>query len=186
MNEQLQINLAEQIRTVFQEANKLADDARGVASEAVAKAIECGQLLLQQKESLGHGSWLEWLELNLPEISDTTARRYMRIAKMAPTLCDAQVSENQESNQSPVADLEHAQTLKHAYIALGILPQPENKKDQPPDPNKPWVRFTKFLDGFRLWFNKRIDDDPLNTWPEDSRRILKNELRWFAELYERL
>ena len=53
-----------------------------------------------------------------------------------------------------------------------------------PDPNKPWVRFTRFLRGFRLWYNKRIDENPLDKWEEDSRRILKNELRWFADLYE--
>jgi hypothetical protein len=39
-----------------------------------------------------------------------------------------------------------------------------------PDPNKPWVKFTRYLDGFRLWFNRRTEEDPLNTWPEDSRR----------------
>lgn len=183
MSEEIQINLATQIREAYQEANHLAEQAKGYASQAVAKAIECGQLLIHQKASLGHGSWLEWLDQNLPEISESTARRYMRLAKAAPSLPDAS---DPASNQSPVTDLENAQTLKHAYIALGILPTPEEKVDQPPDPNKPWVRFTRFLDGFRLWFNRRMDEDPLDTWPDDSRRVLKNELKWFAELYQRL
>lgn len=169
MSEQLQINLASQIREAYQNANRLATDARAVASEAIAKALECGQLLIQQKESLGHGSWLEWLDSNLPEISDRTARKYMSLAK-----------------RNHGSDLTDAASLRQAYLATGIIPSPEEKNPTPPDPNKPWVRFTRFLDGFRLWFNKRVDDDPLDSWPEDSRRVLKNELRWFAELYERL
>ena len=169
MSEELQINLTEQIREAFRDANRLATDARAVASEAVAKAIQCGQLLLQQKESLGHGSWLEWLDANLPEITDRTARRYMALAK-----------------RTHVSDLNDTATVRQAYLATGIIPEPEEKTPTPPDPNKPWVRFTRFLDGFRLWFNKRVEDDPLDSWPEDSRRVLKNELRWFADLYERL
>ncbi len=65
-------------------------------------------------------------------------------------------------------------------------PRPEDKVDQPPDLNKSWVRFTCFLDSFWLWYNRRIEEDPLDTWPEDSRRVLKKELKWFADLHERL
>jgi hypothetical protein len=169
MSEQLQLNLASQIREAYQNANRLATDARAVASEAIAKALECGNLLIQQKKSLGHGSWLEWLDANLPEVSDRTARKYMALAKR-----------NHGSN------LTDAASLRQAYLTTGIIPEPGEKPPAPPDPNKPWVRFTRFLDGFRLWFNKRVDEDPLDSWPEDSRRVLKNELRWFAELYERL
>lgn len=169
MSEEIQINLTEQIREAFQDANRLATNARGVASEAVAKAIHCGQLLLQQKESLGHGSWLQWLDANVPEISEWTARRYMALAKRAH-----------------VSDLNDTATVRQAYLATGILPSPAATEAGPPDPNKPWVRYVRFLDGFRLWFNRRVDTDPLDTWPENARRVLKNELRWFAELYERL
>jgi len=169
MSEELKINLAEQIREAFRDANRLATDARAVASDAVAKAIQCGQLLLQQKESLGHGSWLEWLDTNVPEISEWTARRYMALAKRAH-----------------VPDLNDAATVRQAYIATGILPSPAEPEAGPPDPNKPWVRYVRFIDGFRLWFNKRMDENPLDTWPEDARRVLKNDIRWIAELYGRL
>ena len=169
MNEQLELNLALQIRDAYVESNRLAAEARGVASQAIAKALECGQLLLQQKQSLSHGGWLSWLDTNLPEISESTARRYMALAK-----------------RSCVTDLNESAPLQQAYLAIGILPAPVKKNAAEPHPNKPWVRFARFLDGFRLWFNKRIEEDPLDTWPESSRRILKNELRWFAELYNRL
>lgn len=186
MSEEIQINLSEQIRAAYAEANAIAEKAKGYASEAVAKAIECGQLLIQQKAALGHGSWLDWVSENLSGISYETLARYMRVAKAAQKAPLPPSAETDDSNLSPVTNLEDAPTLKQAYVALGILPPPTSKGDEQPDPNKPWVKFTRFLDGFRLWFNRRIDDDPLDTWPEDSRRILKNELRWFANLYERL
>ena len=181
MSDEIQINLAVQIRDAYREANQLADQAKGFASQAVAKAIECGQLLLQQKASLGHGSWLDWIKLNLPEISHDKAQRYMRLAKAA-----SQLPENHDGNNAHVRYLEDAASVRQAYIAVGILPMPPKPGDEPPDPNKPWVEFLRWLDGFRLWFQKRMDADPIETWPENSRRVLKNELKWFAELYQRL
>jgi hypothetical protein len=184
MNEALEVNLAGKIRAVHAEAQTKAEEAKTYASQAVAKAVECGQLLIQQKEALGHGRWLDWQAENLPEISHDTVSRYMRVAKAATKALPA-AQGTDYSNFAPVRNLDDTPTLKQAYMALGLLPAPE-KKQVSVDPNKPWVRFTRYLDGFRLWFNKRMDEDPLSTWPEDSRRILKNELRWFAQLYERL
>ena len=168
MTEQLELNLTPQIRQAYADANRYASDARGVAVQAIAKAIECGQLLVQQKESLGHGSWLDWLDANLPEMTDRTARRYMALAK-----------------RTHMSDLNNSTTVRQAYLATGILPMPVEKSNKP-DPNKGWVKYVRFIDGFRLWFNKRMEDDPLETWPENARRVLKNDLRWIAELYQRL
>lgn len=173
-DEQIQLNLAPAILETYRDATRLADEARGVASAAVAKAIECGQLLIRQKETLGHGSWLDWLDANVPEISRWTARRYMALAKGA------------ESNGAHVPHLADATSVRQAYIATGIIPTNPEKEPLPPDPNAPWVRYVRFIDGFRLWFNRRMEEDPLETWPENSRRVLKNDLRWIAELYARL
>ena len=184
MSEAIEVNLAGKIRAVHAEAQVSAEQAKTYASHAVAKAVECGQLLLQQKEALGHGKWLDWQANNLPEISHDTVSRYMRVAKAATKVLPAAQGVD-DSNFASVRNLEDTPTLKQAYMALGLLPAPE-KKPEVVDPNKPWVKFTRHLDGFRLWFNKRMDEAPLSTWPEDSRRILKNELRWFVQLYERL
>ena len=167
--QQIEINLAPQILEAYLESNRLATEAKGRASEAVTKAVECGHLLNQQKESLKHGGWLNWLDDNVPQISEWTARRYMALAKRAH-----------------VPDLNDAATVRQAYLATGIIPTPAGKEPAAPDPNKPWVKFTRHLDGFRLWFNTRIEEDPLDTWPEDSRRVLKNELKWFVQLYKQL
>lgn len=184
MSDEVQINLAAQIREAYREANQLAEQSKGYASQAVSKAIECGQLLIQQKASLGHGSWLDWQAEHLPDMKRETVRKYMQIAKVAQGyLPDRDSAEGQIPTTG--GNLKNAASLRQAFVAIGLLPAPDSKPEVP-DPNKPWVRFTRFLDGFRLWFNKRMDEDPLDSWPEDSRRVLKNELRWFADLYERL
>ena len=185
MTPDLETNLAPQILEAYREATQLAQQSKGYASQAVAKAVECGRLLVRQKESLGHGSWMEWTATNLPDIHHDTIGRYMRVAKAAQDVLPS--SENEKiSNSTRVSNLGNAASLRQAFVAVGILPPPEDKSDQAPDPNKPWVKFTRFLRGFRLWYNKRIDEKPLHAWEEDSRRVLKNELRWFAELYESL
>jgi len=48
--------------------------------DAVTHAIECGRLLLQAKESVGHGQWMKWLENHFPA-SVRTAQNYMRLAR---------------------------------------------------------------------------------------------------------
>ena len=185
MTSELQTNLAHQIRDAYRDATQLAEQSKGYASQAVAKAIECGQLLIRQKESLGHGSWMEWTATNLPDIHHDTLGRYMRVAKTAQVTLPSGENEG-DSNSTRVSNLENAASLRQAFVAVGILPPPEDKSKQTPDPNKPWVKFIRFLRGFRLWYNKRIEEKPLHAWDEDSRRLLKNELRWFADLYERL
>jgi Protein of unknown function (DUF3102) len=169
MTDQLRINLAPQIRAAFLDCEKLASQTREFAAQAVAKALECGQLLIRQKESLGYGSWLEWLDANVPEICERTARHYMALAK-----------------RQHVADLSNAASVRQAYLAAGIIPRQESEAPAQPDPDKPWVRYVRFVDGFRLWFNKRMEEDALDTWPENARRVLKNDIRWIAELYQRL
>ncbi|MFH1067157.1 MAG: DUF3102 domain-containing protein [bacterium] len=168
MEKTVEINLSQEINQAYEESLAFADEVKGRVFDAVNKAVECGQLLCRQKQHLKHGSWLEWLKINCPKVSQETARRYMRLA-----------------NQSHVTDLKDVSNLRQAYIATGVLPLPD-KKSKEPDAQTPWVKFTRHLDGFRLWFNNRVDEAPMETWPEDARRVLKNELKWFADLYEKL
>lgn len=45
---------------------------------SVQKAIKIGELLTEQKEIIGHGGFISWIEDNL-DITDQTARNYMRL-----------------------------------------------------------------------------------------------------------
>src|SRR5438477_13195410 len=50
------------------------------SASMVEHAIEAGNLLLQVKESLGHGRWLPWVETHCV-FSERTAQRYTLIAR---------------------------------------------------------------------------------------------------------
>lgn len=48
-----------------------------------ASEVECGEWLIEAKDQLDHGQWLEWLDTHFPHSVDT-AERWMGVAK----LCD--------------------------------------------------------------------------------------------------
>jgi hypothetical protein len=62
--------------------------------QALNYALEAGELLIQQKEQIGHGNFLVWLKANVP-FSDRTARRYIRLCEYSDKL--ASVSDLQEA-----------------------------------------------------------------------------------------
>lgn len=175
MNEIVE-NLADQINRAHTEALALASGAKEQIASAVARAVECGQLMLQQKEALQHrtgkerAGWLDWLDANCPEIDERTARRYMALAK-----------------RSHVSGyFEDSATLRQAYIATGILKEPTPKEPAPPGPETPWVKFVKPLQAFRLWYHTRCEQGPPETWGESALRVLSNELQWFVNLHTEL
>jgi Protein of unknown function (DUF3102) len=92
-NEQMMAKAAELAPKISEAYTKAVE-----ASQAsLAHAIDAGEMLRQAKEYVGHGNWDIWLRDNCPEISDRTARLYMRLAKNADKL-DIQ-------NGNAVADL---------------------------------------------------------------------------------
>jgi len=59
-----------------------ADDC---VRNAVAYALEAGNLLCQAKQKVGHGDWLSWLTQHV-QVAPRTAQAYMRLAKKLPLL----------------------------------------------------------------------------------------------------
>lgn len=168
---------AARINETYAESKALAEGTQQQAAAAVAKAVECGRLMLEQKEILQQAvgrdrpGWLDWLAANCPSISEQTARRYMALAK-----------------RSHVSGcIEDAATLRQAYLATGILKEPEHKaKPDGPTPETPWVRYVKPLDAFRRWYQGRVEESPMAQWDEEALRLLQNELQWFANLHEEI
>ena len=60
------------IYNIYIPGQKKVEVARGV--------IELGQILIETKEKLPHGSWIKWLEDSRVGFKDSTARKYMKIA----------------------------------------------------------------------------------------------------------
>lgn len=75
-----------------------------VAAErtSLQHAITAGSTLRACKDSVEHGEWGEWLDKNCPDISEETARLYMRLAD--PKNAD-RLEAAAEQNGSAVADL---------------------------------------------------------------------------------
>ena len=165
----LSIDLSASINAAFATARTAADSATNEARHAITAAVQCGDLLTRQKASVPHGTWLDWLAAHCPTISTETARRYMRLAK-----------------RSQVTDLTDATSLRQAYLATGVLPEPPPRDDTTPDANAPVVTFTRGLDQFRRWFHRRTEDKPLAKWTPEARRLLRNELAWFKKLHDDL
>ena len=165
----LNFDLSASINAAYLAARAAADNATDQARAAITSAVECGNLLLRQKASLPHGAWLPWLAQYCPDISAETARRYMRLSK-----------------RSQVTDLTDATSLRQAYLATGVLPEPPPRDNDTPDANTPLVTFTRGLDQFPRWFHRRTEDKPLPKWTPEARRLLRKELTWFVNLHSEL
>ena len=76
--------------------NAAHDDACRAAQSAISHARRAGDLLIEAKAGLEHGSWLSWLGEHCPTIPERTAQAYMRVARDWPTL---------EAKAQRVADL---------------------------------------------------------------------------------
>jgi len=87
---------------------------------SIEKAIEAGTILKACKDSVGHGAWGKWLYDNCRDISDETARLYMRLA-------DPDNAEKLEAaakqNGNAVADL----SVRGAAKVLAKSQTPEQK-----------------------------------------------------------
>ena len=112
-NEQTLVTTPDTPLSLAAQINAAHDDACRAAQSAVAHARRAGQLLIEAKAGLAHGSWLSWLGEHCPTISERTAQAYMRVARDWPVL---------EANPQRVADL----PLRDA---LALLAEP--KDDEP-------------------------------------------------------
>lgn len=163
MTTEITDNIAKLINESFARSTTHADKAKSLAIDAITEAQNCGRLLTKAKEIAGHGQWLTWLTANCPDIGERTAQKYMQLA-----------------NTNHGADLENATTLRQAYIAAGILPEPESKVSEPsaPKPDEGLL----FIQRACQYFNKndltKLNDIGRNAW--------RDRLKPLAELYVRL
>jgi Protein of unknown function (DUF3102) len=82
--------LSAEAKTLHVEALAIADETRSIALSAVEKGWQCGKRLNAMKKILGHGHWLPYLRTHLPEISQSTAQRYMKIDRDNPNAARVQ------------------------------------------------------------------------------------------------
>ena len=104
--------LAASINEHAEEADSNAHDALVSGSLALLSAWTCGVLLNIAKGKIKHGEFLDWLEKNYSSrFGVRTAQRYMILADKFSCLEDL---------------IKWKPSLRQAYIACGILPEPPN------------------------------------------------------------
>ena len=105
-----------ELHLAFEDFNRRTEEA---AKEAALKAWEAGKLLLEVKESMGHGEWMPWLRKQLPGLSQATVYRYRKIAEFFRT------------REEVASALEEHECLKGLYKAAGAIgSEGESKKNE--------------------------------------------------------
>jgi hypothetical protein len=72
--------LADLAKEIRDECDAAAQSLR----KGIDHALSAGRLLLEAKSQCSHGSWLPWLEENVPDVTVRQAQKYMRLAENWP------------------------------------------------------------------------------------------------------
>lgn len=171
MNQQLEITLIDKIRETYAASIAHANQAKTSAGEAINKAVECGQYLIEAKTAVGHGRWYEWLANPNHgfDLTSETARKYMSLAAFV--------------NRG--GSLEDVQGMRQAYIAAGILTEPHREQGahSQGERSQSWLSWTMKL---TEEFQRLSDHGGIASIEEGERATMKEKLRPIVEIYERL
>jgi len=107
----------------IRQINAAHDAVVNAARDALQNAIRAGELLIAVKDGQDHGDWEIWLANNCPNISDRTARLYMKLAKEEDKLTKAA-----EENGNTVADLSVREAQKLLATPLTEAQRAERAK----------------------------------------------------------
>ncbi len=108
---------------IAEEINQHHEDGKRHLHSAILSFKEAGEKLIQVKVSLPHGEWGDWLADYCPDISERTARNYMRLAENWQRL---------EENGNSVADLSLRKALE-LLKASKALPEGAEEERESPD-----------------------------------------------------
>lgn len=139
---------------------------------AVAKAVFCGHLMLEQKARLPHGAWLPFLAKHFPQIPHPTATRWMKAAEESLraidtelplpasqllTLPDAELTDECREARQLLLDFSEGKTIKECMAGVLVEGDPSH-------------RLTRAVNGRKLGGHNGEDR---KDWPEFIKRKLK-------------
>ena len=166
---ELESMLVTKIKETYAQSVSLAAAAKDSANAAIEKAVECGQYLIEAKQTVGHGKWVAWI--SNPNhgwnLTDETARKYMRLAEFV-------------NNGGSLTD---ATSQRQAFLAAGILTEPtrESGSQNSHGESCRWLSLVS-----RAWAELDTIKTKLDSWPAANKITLKEKLRPYVELYETL
>src|SRR6516162_5504572 len=109
------LSLVPEIKAAHEEAEK---SQRASHTRALEYAIKAGDALMLAKEAVGHGAFGIWRQQNLPQLPQTTASLYMRLAENKDKFRGAEIS-----NTVAVLSAEGKLSLRAAAALLPKRPQ---------------------------------------------------------------
>lgn len=169
MNEELTTELASQISQWHQEAQELANQSRQAAEDALGAAINCGQHL-EAAHTQTKGQFLAWLRDNVQDLKPEQAKAYMTLLH---------VHRERESHE-----LDHRQLL-----LLGVIDKAEAKAtDRGPGSHDPTqsTKWVGWASNIRGWWTKTVREKPVETWNEEEREGVRNQLKPLVDIYNSL
>lgn len=110
------------IRSYARQAEVCRGGALAAGASAIVFAWACGKLLITAKRKLGRGEFGIWREKYLSGtiLSERTSSRYMKLASQYDDVKTL---------------LEWNTSLRQAYIACGVLPEPPERAEEEPESN---------------------------------------------------
>jgi len=154
-------NQAVQFEQFIDEAKKHHAEFVSCASESLKAAALCGQALIRARGACEQNQWLNTLKRYWPELSRTTAYRYIDIAENSHTVGNLE-------------DLSQRGLLR----IIGKAPESDSSATKS-------VVIT--VEAFERFSHKiEAGRAELLTWPEDKRQKLKTALRPIVDVYESL
>jgi hypothetical protein len=155
---------------------RAADTAvRAAMANALAKALDAGDDLIEAKKRAPAGGWIRWIKNNCGDMPRSTAKLYMRLAKHRTEI-------EKEREKSPNLSLQAARRL----ITKPKSEQP-NESEQPDDSNESDApaaaeilieTWNQASDADRTAFLEKIDiDDFIKVMPDEFRIALDARVR---------
>lgn len=200
MNEQLEkiseentcttLDIVSQINALHQQAELIATSAKAQAGQAVEIAVECGRLLSEQKKRTAHGEWIAWIKSNC-RFSEDTAQNYMRLFRKVSQLTELESKTDDDAKTDTVRFIDKlkAKSIRQAYIATGILPEPAKRQTNAngdESDSTPIVSHVKHIDAIVLWYRRTVENKPASRWKFIEREALINDLTPLMEIYNEL
>jgi hypothetical protein len=172
--------LALEINKSYQEMCKAEDAFNEQLGFTLKKALQFGIALSKAKTLVKQGEWEKWLDKNCPDIGIRTAQKYRKLAYMMhkrQKLLDGKNAKAIASGEEPNTNhdsLLDFRTLRQAYIAFGIIPEPKEDEDKPKEnkaPVDPNVEVKRLVKRLAQLLNKLGQPEadalkPLRKWSE--------------------
>lgn len=110
---------------------KIHKDILSYVQSTFGLAVKAGRILQEVKASLDHGEWLPWIKNNLPNISESTVQRYMRISENERVLLPYRCKDVTEAYRI-LEEISSSSNPSKSVNLTDLVPDSRTNTDKPP------------------------------------------------------